>query len=75
MLMKGMLGNFLKNVWKQGGLAGSSPSEAYSVSVGLGETMTAVDILDGIMKITVKVAVVRPAEFIVITFQQKMQES
>ena len=48
---------------------------AYSVSVGLGSTMTANDILDGLMKITVKVAITRPAEFIVITFQQQMQKS
>ena len=42
---------------------------------GLGETMTPVDILDGIMRITVLVAVIRPAEFIEITFQQQMQKS
>lgn len=70
-----MISNFLSDVWKQGGLAGSTPAEAFSVSVGLGSTMTAVDILDGIMRISVKVAVTRPAEFIVITFEQQMQQS
>ena len=35
--------------------------------------MNANDILDGILKMTVKVAVVRPAEFIVLTFEQKQQ--
>lgn len=74
-LLKGMLNNFLNNLWKQGALAGASPGDAYNVQVGLGTTMTPVDILDGIMRITVKVAITRPAEFIVITFQQKMQES
>jgi len=64
--------NFLTDVWKSGALMGGSPAEAFDVSVGLGSTMTPVDILDGIMRISVKVAVVRPAEFIVITFQQKM---
>jgi uncharacterized protein len=43
--------------------------------VGLGETMTPVDILEGILRITVLVAVTRPAEFIEITFQQQMQKS
>jgi hypothetical protein len=38
-------------------------------------TMTANDILDGMLKLTVKVAIVRPAEFIVITFQQQQQKS
>ena len=74
-LMQNMINNFLTGVWKAGGLAGSSPGEAFNVQVGLGTTMTANDILDGYMRITVLVAPVRPAEFIVITFQQKMQES
>jgi phage tail sheath protein FI len=37
----------------------------------VGFTMTPTDILNGKMLITVKVAIVRPAKFIVITFQQK----
>jgi phage tail sheath protein FI len=37
--------------------------------------MTADDILDGYMRVTVKVAIVRPAEFIELTFQQQMQVS
>jgi phage tail sheath protein FI len=37
--------------------------------------MTSDDILDGYMRVTVKVALVRPAEFIVLTFQQKQQTS
>ena len=73
--IKSMIQNFLTGVWKRGGLAGSSPADAFSVSVGLGETMTAVDILEGRMNITVLVAVTRPAEFIEITFQQQMQKS
>jgi phage tail sheath protein FI len=73
--VKAMIRNYLTNIWKQGGLAGASPDEAFSVHVGLGETMTANDILDGIMRISVMVAVSRPAEFIEITFQQQMQKS
>ncbi|MGZ8219614.1 phage tail sheath family protein [Methylomagnum sp.] len=69
------ISNYLTNKWKEGALVGASPAEAFSVDVGLGTTMTPNDILDGFMLITVKVAVVRPAEFIVITFQQKMQTS
>ena len=37
--------------------------------------MTGDDILNGIMRITVLVAVSHPAEFIEITFQQQMQKS
>lgn len=70
-----MMNNFLYNLWKQGALAGAAPEQAYDVQLGLGATMTPSDILDGIMRITVKVAIVRPAEFIVITFQQQQQQS
>ena len=73
--MKCMIENFLRSVWKRGGLAGATPEDAYEVHVGLGDTMTAEDILEGIMRITVLVAISRPAEFIEITFQQQMQKS
>lgn len=73
--MKSMIRNFLTGIWKRGGLAGSSPDDAFSVMVGLGETMTPEDILEGTLKITVLVALIRPAEFIEITFQQQMQKS
>lgn len=73
--IKSMIRNFLTGIWKQGGLAGVKPDDAFSVHVGLGETMTAEDILNGILRVTVLVALVRPAEFIEITFQQQMQKS
>ena len=73
--IKSMISNFLTGIWKRGGLAGAVPDDAFSVHVGLGETMTPDDILEGIMRITVLVAVSRPAEFIEITFQQQMQKS
>ena len=73
--LKALITNFLTNVWQQGALAGATAEDAFSVDIGLGVTMTPVDILDGIMRMTVKLAVTRPAEFIVLTFQQKMQQS
>lgn len=73
--VKSMIRNFLTGIWKRGGLAGAVPEDAFSVHVGLGETMTSEDILEGIMRVTVLVAVTRPAEFIEITFQQQMQKS
>lgn len=75
MNVKSMIDNFLRSVWKRGGLAGATPEDAYEIHVGLGDTMTANDILDGIMRVTVLVAITRPAEFIEITFQQQMQKS
>jgi phage tail sheath protein FI len=73
--IKSMISNFLTGIWKRGGLAGSSPDDAFSVHVGLGETMTPEDVLEGILRVTVLVALIRPAEFIEITFQQQMQKS
>lgn len=73
--VKSMIENFLYQQWKKGALVGSKSTDAYAVLVGLGNTMTGDDILSGIMRITVLVAVSRPAEFIEITFQQQMQKS
>lgn len=73
--VRSMIYNFLNGIWKRGGLAGATPEDAYSVHIGLGDTMTPEDILEGIMRITILVAISRPAEFIEITFQQQMQKS
>ena len=73
--VKSMIENFLTDKWKQGALAGAAPSDAFDVQVGLGMTMTSLDILEGKMLVTVKLAVVRPAEFIVVTFEQQMTKS
>ncbi len=72
--VQSMISNFLTGVWNQGGLVGPKPADAFSVSVGLGSTMTGEDVLLGIMRVAVKVAVSHPAEFIEITFQQEMQK-
>jgi phage tail sheath protein FI len=73
--VKTAIDNFLTVLWKSGTLVGSSTTQAFETNVGLGVTMTPNDILDGVMRVSVKVAISRPAEFIVITFQQKMQEA
>jgi phage tail sheath protein FI len=73
--LKGTMVNFLTDQWKRGALAGAVPEDAFSVDIGLGVTMTPNDILDGVMNVSIKLAVVRPAEFIVITLQQQMQKS
>ncbi|MDW3211154.1 MAG: phage tail sheath C-terminal domain-containing protein [Reichenbachiella sp.] len=73
--VKSMIENFLENIWKEGALQGSTPTDAFNVAVGLGTTMTAQDILEGTMKIAVKIAVTHPAEFIVIEVEQEMAKS
>ncbi|MCB9233119.1 MAG: hypothetical protein H6581_15790 [Bacteroidia bacterium] len=71
----GMITNFLSGLWAQGALQGATPKDAFSVEVGLGKTMSALDILNGIMRVSVKLAIVRPAEFIIITYEQQMAKS
>jgi len=73
--VESMINSFLNNLWKQGALFGASPADAYGVSIGLGTTMTSQDILDGIMRVAVKLALVHPAEFIIIQVEQEMAKS
>jgi len=73
--LKGMIENYLTILWKQGALAGAKPEHAFFVNVGLGVTMTALDILEGRLNIEIGLAAVRPAEFIILKFSHKLQES
>jgi phage tail sheath protein FI len=73
--VKAMIENFLTKQWRAGALAGAKAEDAYFVKVGLGETMTSLDILEGRMNIEIGMAVVRPAEFIILRFSHKLQES
>lgn len=73
--IRAMIENFLFIQWRAGALAGAKQDDAYYVRIGLGQTMTPQDILDGYMIVEIGLAVVRPAEFIVLKFSHKMQES
>lgn len=73
--VRAMIENFLVVQWRSGALAGAKPEDAFYVRVGLGTTMTAQDILEGRMIVEIGMAVVRPAEFIVLRFSHKMQEA
>ena len=73
--VKSMMVNYLTEKWKQGALAGAYSEDAFEVQIGLGITMTSLDILEGKMIVFVKFAIARPAEFIVVTFEQQMQKS
>jgi phage tail sheath protein FI len=73
--VQAMIENFLTVLWRQGALQGIKPEHAFYVAVGLGKTMTALDILEGRMIIEIGMAVVRPAEFIILKFSHKMAES
>ncbi len=68
-----MVSAFLQGLWSRGGLLGATASEAFTVQCGLGSTMTPQDVLEGYMIVQVTVQMIRPAEFIELTFKQTMQ--
>jgi len=73
--VRAMIENFLLLQWRAGALQGAKPEQAFYVKVGLGSTMTALDILEGRMIVEIGMAVVRPAEFIILRFSHKMPEA
>jgi len=73
--VKGMIDNYLTNLWRVGALQGAKPEHAFYVAVGLNQTMTQDDILNGLLIVEIGLAVVRPAEFIVLRFSHKLAVS
>ncbi|CAN5447768.1 hypothetical protein BH23BAC3_BH23BAC3_07810 [soil metagenome] len=73
--VKAMIENFLTLQWRAGALMGAKADDAFFVKVGLGETMTQDDVLNGKMIVEIGLAAVRPAEFIILRFSHKMIES
>lgn len=71
---KTMLENFLNQQWMEGALAGSTPKEAYEVKVYGTEDPVTHNITNP-MNVEIKIALVRPAEFIILNFSHKLQES
>jgi len=73
--IRSQIDNFLNNIWKRGALAGAKPEHAYFVNCGIGITMTAQDILEGRLIVEIGMAAVRPAEFVILKFSHKLQQS
>ncbi|KJD36111.1 hypothetical protein PW52_05730 [Tamlana sedimentorum] len=73
--IKSKIENFLLKLWRQGALAGSKPSDAFFVNIGLGVTMTANDVIQGKLIIELGLAIQRPAEFVILHLQQQLQNS
>ncbi|MDY7003246.1 MAG: phage tail sheath C-terminal domain-containing protein [Cyanobacteriota bacterium] len=73
--VKSMIDSYLEGLWRQGALGGTTSEEAFFVNIGLGKSMTQQDILEGRMIVEIGIAAVRPAEFIILKFSHKLQES
>ena len=66
-----MIGDYLTNIWNEGALQGVTAVDAFSVECGRGIITPSGETLNDLMDVLVKVAVIKPAEFMVITFQQQ----
>jgi phage tail sheath protein FI len=66
--------NFLKTVWREGGLQGSTQEEAFYVRCGE-DTMTQDDIDNGRLIVEIGIAPVKPAEFVVFRIAQDTGEA
>ena len=64
---------FLRTQWRDGALLGRREEEAFSVAIGLGETMTDDDVLNGRLIIEIGVRPVYPAEFVIFRIFQQTQ--
>lgn len=73
--VRGMIESYLLDKWREGALAGAVPKDAFFVKCGLGVTMNSQDILEGRLNVEIGLAVVRPAEFIILKFSHKLQTS
>ncbi len=73
--VKAQIENFLNGLWRDGALAGAIPDDAFFVQVGLGTTMTSIDILEGRLSVEIGMAAVRPAEFVILKFSHMLQKS
>ncbi len=67
--------NFLYGLFSDGALQGDTPDHAYYVRCGLRQTMTQADINAGRVIIEVGLALLKPAEFVVIRIDQKTADA
>ncbi|MEO3891431.1 phage tail sheath subtilisin-like domain-containing protein [Nonomuraea sp. B5E05] len=68
--IRASIGGFLQDLFRQGAFQGRMPREAYFVKCD-SETTTQYDIDRGVLNIMVGFAAVKPAEFVVISIQQR----
>ena len=71
--LRATLENYLTVVWRNGGLNGARPQDAFTVACGLGQTMTADDVTNGQLSVMLALAVLRPAEFLNVTLRYAVQ--
>ncbi|OKB66599.1 hypothetical protein BHU62_12075 [Serratia marcescens] len=74
MKLKGQAWMWLRQQWLAGAFFGTVEEEAFSLSIGLDETMTDDDIRQGKMILQVHLALLAPAEFIVVSLTLDLRD-
>ncbi len=72
--IKNRIEHFLTNLWKKGALVGSIPSEAFSVEAVFAKNVLRNDLSEDVFVVDVFVAVLRPKEFLKLSFNQKIEK-
>jgi hypothetical protein len=68
------VGAFMDSLFRAGAFQGEKTSDAYFVRCGLGDTMTQDDVDRGQVVVVVGFAPLKPAEFVIVRIQQKLQQ-
>lgn len=74
MKLKGQVWTWLRQQWLAGAFFGTVEDEAFSLSIGLDESMTEDDIRQGKMILQVRLALLAPAEFIVVSLTLDLRD-
>lgn len=72
--LRGNIGNFMNGLFRVGAFQGEKASDAYFVRCNLGDTMTQGDIDAGQVIVIVGFAPLKPAEFVIVRIQQKVNQ-
>jgi len=72
--LRANIGNFMNGLFRAGAFQGEKASDAYFVRCGLGDTMTQGDIDAGQVIAIVGFAPLKPAEFVIVRIQQKVNQ-
>lgn len=75
MKLKAQAWTWLQQLWLAGAFYGVEEEDAFSVDIGLGETMSEQDIREGKMVLLVRLALMAPAEFIDINLTLNLRDS
>lgn len=72
--LQGIIGGFMNSLFRVGAFQGEKASDAYFVRCGLGDTMTQTDIDAGQVIVIAGFAPLKPAEFVIVRIQQKVNQ-